>query len=299
MLRRYAFLFLGVFACSTSVIWIRLSHTPPILIAAIRLLLAVVFLAPVFLRDLRAHRGAYTRAHFQRTWLPALALALHLMSWTFGARMTLAAQATLIVNLVPIAIPFFLHALVGEKINRAEILGTAIAVGSVVLLTAHDAFRGHIDGWGNLVCFGSLLLFAWYLALGRRNRDFPSLWLYVVPLYFQAGLICLVCSLPWLGSFPAASTREWSILIGMTLVPTVIGHSLLNLALRALRGQIVSLANVAQFVFATVMAFFLFGEHPTLSFYLASACVVAGIALVIFSAPDSSAPDRSSSPACD
>lgn len=285
MVRRYAYLFLGVFGCSTSVIWIRISHVHPIALPGVRLLLAVVFLSPLFWRDLQIHRGAYTRTHFRRTWLPALVLALHLVSWTYGARMALAAQATLIVNLVPVSIPFFLHSLVGEKINRAEILGTTVAVGAVVLLTAHDAFRGLIDPWGNVVCFGSMLLFAWYLALGRRNRDFPSLWLYVVPLYLQAGLICLVCSIPWLGSFPVGSLREWSILVGMAVVPTVFGHSLLNLALRELRGQIVSLGNVAQFVFATIMAFFLFGEHPALSFYVASAFIVAGIALVIFSAP--------------
>ncbi len=290
MARRYLYLFLGVFGCSTSVIWIRTSHVHPIMIAAVRLLLAVLFLSPFFRRDLQTHRDTYTRVHLRRTWLPALVLALHFISWTYGARMALAAQATLIVNLAPVAIPFFLHALVGEKINRSEILGTTVAVGAVALLSAHDAFRGGVDVWGNVVCFGSMLLFALYLALGRRNRDFPSLWLYVVPVYLQAGVICLVCSLPWIREFPLGSLREWSILLGMAVVPTIVGHSMLNLALRELRGQIVSLANVSQFVFATVMAYFLFGEHPAVSFYVASACVVGGIALVVFSAP--SAPPR-------
>lgn len=291
MLRRYALLFLGVFACSTSVIWIRASHTNPSVIPAVRLLLAVALLQPVFWREWRAHRGAYTRAHFKRTWLPALVLALHFITWTYGARMALAAQATLIVNLVPIAIPFFLYALARERINGAEIAGTIVAVGAVVALTAHQAFGGHIDPWGNIVCFGSMLLFAWYLALGRRNRDFPSIWLYVVPVYFQAGLFCLIGALPWLGGFDFRSVREWSILLGMALGPTIIGHSSLNYALRALRGQIVSLANVSQFVFATVMAYFIFRERPAPSFYLASLVVVGGIALVIFSAPPAPPPE--------
>jgi len=54
---------------------------------------------------------------------------------------------------------------------------------------------------------------------------------------------------------------------------------------RHLRGQVVSLCNVTQFVFAAVMAFFLFHEQPAPLFYAASALVVAGIALVVFSAP--------------
>ncbi|HVU25084.1 MAG TPA: hypothetical protein VHE13_13235 [Opitutus sp.] len=93
MLRRYVLLFLGVFACSTSVIQIKASHTPPLVLAAIRLLLAVVFLSPLFWRDLQAHRSAYSRAHVRRTTLPAVVLALHFVSWTYCARLTLAAAA--------------------------------------------------------------------------------------------------------------------------------------------------------------------------------------------------------------
>ncbi len=282
---RYLLLLLGVFGCSTSVILIKSSQTHPVVLVAARLLIATALLSPIFLLDWRKHRTAFTREHLRRTTLPALVLALHFISWTYAARLTLAAQATLIVNLVPIAMPFFLHSLVGEKINRTEIIGTLIAIAGMTLLTAGDAFAGTGNLFGNLLCFGSMLAFAWYLALGRRNRDFPSLWLYVIPVYLQAGAICLAVSIPWLDTFALGSTREWSLLVGLAVLPTIFGHSLLNLSLRHLRGQIVSLCNVSQFVFAGLMAFFLFNEHPAALFYLSSAIVVAGIALVVFATP--------------
>ena len=130
-----------------------------------------------------------------------------------------------------------------------------------------------------------MLLVAWYLALGRRNRDFPSLWLYVVPVYALAGGICLLAALPWLHTFALGSAREWALMAGMACIPTIIGHSLLNQAMRHFRGQIVSLANVGQFVFAGILAWFLFSESPSITFYFASLLVVAGIALVVFAAP--------------
>lgn len=287
---RYALLFLGVFACSTAVIAIKASHTHPLVLAAVRLLLSAALLAPLFWLELRRHRGAFHRAHLRRALVPALALALHFASWSYGARLTASAQASLIVNLAPVAIPFFLHHLTGEQLNRRELLGTALALAGVVVLTARDALTTVGDFLGNLVCFGSMLLFAWYLALGRRNRDYPSLWLYVVPVYAIAGLLCLVAAAPFLDTFAVASPREWSLLLGLACLPTVVGHSLLNASLRHFRGQIVSLCNVAQFVFAGVMAFFLFHESPPLVFYAASILVVAGIALVVFSAP--TAPPR-------
>lgn len=204
---RYLLLFLGVFACSTAAIFIKLSETHPVVLAAWRLLLAALLLTPTFWLTLKKHRDAFTAEHVRRLILPSAVLATHLISWSYGARLALAAQSSLIVNLVPVAMPFFLYPLLGEKINRREILGTAIAIAGVVGLTFRDALTDG-DIVGNLVCFGSMLLFAWYLALGRKNRDFPSLWLYVVPIYAFAGVICLVAALPWIGTVQVASARE-------------------------------------------------------------------------------------------
>ncbi len=285
MVWRYLLLFTGVFACSTAAIMIKASTTHPLVLAALRLLLAAALLSPVFVREWQRHPGAYTRTHLRRSVLPAFVLALHFISWSYGARMTLSAQASLIVNLVPVALPFLLLGLTGERINRTEIVGTALALAGVAALTARDALAGGGDAWGNAVCFGSMLLFATYLALGRKNRDFPSLWLYVVPVYALAGLICLAVAAPALHTFDLGSGREWALMVALACVPTIIGHSLLNQAMRHLRGQIVSLCNVGQFVFAGVLAYFLFDERPALAFYAGSALVVGGIALVVFAAP--------------
>lgn len=282
---RYVLVFLGVFSSSTAVIMIRLSHTHPAILGALRLLIASALLAPLFWRELRQHRGAYTREHWRRSLWPAVLLTTHFISWGYGSRLTFTAQASLIANLVPIALPFFLHWLVGERINRIEILGTALALGGVALLTARAAFTGSGDYLGNLICFGSMIAAAGYVALGRRNRDFPSLWLYVVPVYLQAGLMCLVVSLPWLGTFEVGSGREWLLMLGLACIPTIIGHSIINYGVRHLRGQVVSLCNVTQFVFAGVMGYLIFHEQPAPLFYAASAIVVAGVALVVFSAP--------------
>jgi drug/metabolite transporter (DMT)-like permease len=282
---RYLLLFLGVFACSTSAVFIRMSATDPLVLTALRLVFASVFLAPVLFLELRRHGRAFTRGHLRRTHAPALVLAVHLILWTLGARMTAVAQATLIVNLVPIALPFFLLWLARERINLAEVAGTVLALAGLATLSVKDAFAGGGSLAGDAVCLASMLLFALYLALGRRNRDFPSIWLYVIPVYGQAALVCLLVALPRMHTFDTGSAREWALMAGLAAVPTVCGHSLLNAAMRRIRGQIVSLCNVSQFVFAGVMGFLLFDEVPPALFYAASAIVVAGVAIVVFSMP--------------
>jgi drug/metabolite transporter (DMT)-like permease len=285
MFLRYLLLFLGVVACSTSAIFIRSSTTDPLVLSAFRLVIAFILLTPVLVAQLRRHGSAFTRSHLRRTHAPALVLAAHLILWTLGARMTVVAQATLIVNLVPIALPFFLVWLARERINAAEVAGTVLAIAGLVILSVKDALRGGGNLAGDAVCFAAMLLFGLYLALGRRNRDFPSIWLYVIPVYGQAAVVCLLVALPRIGTFAFGSPREWGLMFGLGAIPTVCGHSLLNAAMRRIRGQIVSLCNVSQFVFAGFMGYLLFGEIPRGLFYVASAIVVAGVAVVVFAMP--------------
>jgi drug/metabolite transporter (DMT)-like permease len=286
---QYLLLFLGVLACSTSAVFIRLSTVNPLVLTAMRLLLAVAFLSPVLVLELRRHRAAFTRDHLRRTHLPALVLGVHLITWTLGARLTAVAQSSLIVNLASVPLPFFLHWIAAERINRAEIAGTILAVIGLLALSVRDALTGGGSLEGDVICLVSMLLFALYLALGRRNRDFPSIWTYVIPVYAQAALVCLLVALPWIGTLAGQSRREWALMLALAAVPTVVGHSLLNLAMRSIRGQIVSLFNVSQFIFAAVMGYLLFGEVPRPVFYAASAIVVAGVAVVVWAAPPEAA----------
>lgn len=290
-------LLVGVFTCSTAVIWIKASETHPLLLPAYRLIIATVLLAPLFVREVRKlRRGAegwegwegregregYSRKHLWRCFWPGIALAGHFITWTLGARETMAANATLIVNLVVLAMPFFLYFAIGERVNRGEIIGSVLALSGVVMLTARDyaASPGNLDG--DLWCFVSMLLAAWYLTLGRRNRDFPSIWLYVVPLYFVAGLACYAVAI--VAGAPYRELLSWEetgYMLALALVPTIMGHSLLNYCMKHLRGQTVSVSNLGQFIFAAVMAFFFFGEVPPLLFYPAGVLIVFGAVIAI------------------
>ena len=112
----------------------------------------------------------------------------------------------------------------------------------------------------------------------------------MVPVYAQAGLICAICAIPWWHTFAVQDTHEWTLMIGLAVLPTVIGHTILNGSMRHLRGQIVSLCNVGQFIFAGIMAWFLFHQLPPASFYAASLLVIVGVSIVVFKAP--TAPPR-------
>lgn len=271
----YLLLLLGVFACSTAVIFVKLSAIDPVLLSGFRLAIAAVVTLPLFLRDWRRHAETMTRGHLLDAAIPGVVLAGHFVSWIIGARLTPAANCSLIVNLVPVAMPLLLYFIAHERLNRQERIATAIAMVGVVFLFASD-YQITLEYFkGDLICFGSMVLFAAYLALGRRYRHHPTVWLYLTPLYASAALSSFALA-PLMASWePIDWQTEWVWVLALGLIPTIVGHSLLNNAMRSLRGQVVSVVNMAQFVFAGIMAYIWLQETPHWTLCVASIAVVA------------------------
>jgi len=279
---RSTLLMVGMVFGSTSVIFIKASTEHPYLVASYRLWIAALVLTPFFLTELRRSRSSYSWKYLGSSTLPALALAFHFMSWVVGARMTPVANASLLVNMVPVALPFILWILYREMVNRAEIMATILALAGVVVLSGVSFQTDRSMFIGNLVCFGSMLGYAAYLGLGRRNRATISLWVYLVPLYYLAGLFCFITALFTINPIKPYDLENVLYILGLGLLPTVIAHSVLNYSLRYFRGQVVGVATAAQPISAVIMGFVFFGEAPPPVFYIAAALVGAAIMIALF-----------------
>lgn len=274
-------LIFGVFCCATSVLMIKASGLHPAVLSAYRLLGAALLLSPLYFAAAKKHRGKYSARDLRLTLLPALTLALHFISWAQGAQWTRAANATLLVNLSPVAVPFLLFLTMREKVTRPELVGTACALGGVAWLASSDFGLDRRFLLGDLTCFGSMLLFSYYLVQGRLNRDVPNLWLYLVPVYAFAGALCLLAALFVADPFGPHPARAYWAALGLAVIPTILGHSILNHAMQRLSGPVVGVCNLFQFLFAGALAFVLFGEAPRPAFYGAGALVVVGAVIVI------------------
>ncbi len=273
----------GVLCGSFAVIFIKASHEHPLLVASYRLLIAAAVLSPFFWRDLKAYQGKYGWRQVGWSALPGLVLAIHFASWVIGARMTAVASASLVINLTPVAMPFFIYFFYREKVNRREILGSLFTLAGLAVLGWSSLKISETNFIGDLTCFGSMLAFAAYLALGRRNGQRLSLWLYMVPLYTIAGLICLLAALPFVNPVKTYQTADILLILGLGLIPTVLGHTILNYSLKFFRGQVVSVTNLGQVVFSGILGVIFFQEVPAPVFFAAAALILAGVLIVLLS----------------
>jgi len=287
---------LGQIVASSSVIAIKMSSIDSILLASLRVLVAAILLTPWYVRDSRGEgRNPKTLvAEALPSVLPGLLMAFHFITWNMGARMTLAANASLIVNMMPVAMPFIMYGLSRTLITRREIIGTLVAIAGVVALTGPNLRIGGETLAGDLMCLFSMVLLSLYLALAAKNNRQPSVWLYVVPLYWIAGLTALTVYLvtallgesSGAGSTPVSAVsfpllKEGLLAVYLGVFPTIVGHTIFNRSMRVLPSQLVSIAILSQFIFAGLIAFLVFGEVPEPLWYPAALLVIAGAVLVI------------------
>ena len=281
---RFLILMFGVFTCSTSIIFLKESSWPPIMLSAARLLAAALLLFPLYITIYKRQQQVNHKQLLKNSLIPAIMLSIHFMSWILGLRMTSVANATLIVNIVPLCMPFVLFFLLREKPNRHEIICTGIAILGLAIIAAGDFHLSIESFYGDLICFASMTTFAVYLALSRLYKQASSIWLYVTPVYAIAGSICL-CISYFVDDCPNISyaLNEWLYIAALAIIPTIFGHSILNAAMRWFRGQVVSVINMTQFVFAGIMGWYLYAEIPHMSFFMACTLIVgAAISLVYF-----------------
>jgi drug/metabolite transporter (DMT)-like permease len=168
-------------------------------------------------------------------------------------------------------------------VNRVEVVGTIFTLAGLAVLTGSNLNVSQTSFTGDLICLASMLGFAGYLALGRKNGPRLSLWLYMVPLYFIAGLICLAFSLFFINPIKTYSLSNILFILGLGIIPTVFGHTILNYSLKFFRGQVVSVTNLMQPLFAGFLGYLLFGEIPRPIFYLSAACILGGVLIVLYS----------------
>jgi drug/metabolite transporter (DMT)-like permease len=282
---RYLLMWFGIASASSAVLFIKGSNFPPITLAWMRLLVAAAALAPMLLIATRRSGYRVSLADFRAALPGAVLLALHFVFWIVGVRKTTAANASLIVNFLPIAMPFAMYLAERQRLGRGELVGTVIALAGVGVLTAGSVSLGGDAPVGDALCALAMLLAVAYMTFGRiRGRGRPLL-AYLVPLYAMATPVAMVFSVRDIPNYPPITLHEVLMVLGLGLIPTVIGHSISNWSMVHLRSQVVAISNLGQFIFASVLAVLIFNEWPAASFYPAAALIVLGAVVVVRSAP--------------
>ncbi|MDC7223576.1 MAG: DMT family transporter [Spirochaetales bacterium] len=264
----------------SSVYFIKNSTLEPVLLASFRLLTASFCLLPLFIKEWKKTFPKPTARDLLLPCIPGTLLALHFITWIMGARLIPSAHSTLIVNLTPAVTPFLLFFLTKERLNRKEALASLFVLTGCFLMVRGDFHLERSYVKGDIYCFLSMIILAVYLVFSKRSMK--GIWTYLFPLYLTGGLVCFGLSFFLTDPFSVKMTTSDLIAVGgLGLICTVGGHSIMNWAMKKMRGQLVSLFNASQFIYAGIMGYLVFGEVPRRDFLLAGAVIVSGLVISI------------------
>jgi len=275
----------GIAAVSSASIFIRYAQreAPSLVIAAARLALASLILAPIAWARYRAEYRRLTRLDEWLVVLSGVFLALHFATWISSLEYTTVASSTVLVSTSPLFVAVASWLLLREKIGRAVIVGLVVALVGSIIIGLSDA--GKAGGGtrnallGDVLAFAGAVTVAGYLLIGRRVRAKLSLVPYIAAVYGTAAVVMLglvgLARQTLAGYTPA--TYGWLLLLA--LVPQLIGHSSFNWALAHLPATFVSVATLGEPIGSTFLAYIILGEAPGLVKLMGAMLILVGIAV--------------------
>ena len=285
---------LGILAVSTGSIFVRYAqvYAPSIVIAAYRLGLATLFLAPA---TLIRHRAELVSIKGRDRWLAVgsgIFLALHFATWITSLEYTTVVSSVVLVSTAPLWVALLSPITVKEPLTKLILVGMGLASVGVILVGISDVCS--LTG-GYLICpsvsqfirgqafLGDILALigAWmaagYLLVGRKLRGGIGLIPYIFVVY---GIAAAVLIMLVIGSGQSATgypsqTYIWLILLA--LIPQLLGHSSFNWALGYLSAAFVSITLLGEPIGSAILAYILLDETPTLLKIIGAILILAGI----------------------
>ncbi len=252
---------LAVVMFSTSSIFVRwAAPLNPLTITAGRMLfssLTVVVISLALRRNWRPPPPADRR----RYWLYGLIAAAHFGFYNASLFFTTIAHALSITYTAPIWVTLFSSLVLKEPFPKRKWPGMAIAVAGIAILAG---FEPTLDGRmvvGDLLALGSAICFGLYSVAGRRERGKAPLFTYAASVYGIAALWMLVPG--WLAYRPGTLTwQSFLAVLGASIVPLGIGHTLYNAALRRLHPTIVNVMATQEVTGGVLLGMMLLNEFP-------------------------------------
>lgn len=221
----------------------------------------------------------------REAWLTALAglcLAAHFAAWITSLSLTSVVRSVALVSTQPFFAGLLARA-IGDQAPGRLYLGSLIAVVGTVLMIEPG---GQSGAWlGDLLALSGAITAAMCLVLGRRIHAKLGDALPLDGYLVCVNLVAAAC----LGSFAllrgsafvpeGVAAGDYLAIVWLGLVPGIVGHGLLNWAVRRVPVHTVSLAVLLEPAGAALIAWALLGEGVGLREAAGAAVLLIGVAV--------------------
>jgi drug/metabolite transporter (DMT)-like permease len=236
---------------------------------------------PVWVRAVRAlsPRGRLSVA------LAGVLLAAHFALFLGGLLATSLPAAAALLALEPPAVVIAAWAAFGVRPSARETAGIALATAGAGVV-ALGAGRGEHTLLGDALVLGAVVIYGAYVAFARGLRDAMPTRAYAASVYLSAAVVLVPLALATEGGrVPSPPASAWLGVAALGLVPTLVGHTLVQRAARFVPPAVVALASPGETVGSIVIGAAT-GHAPSAIEWAGAGIVVAGAVVTLSGARD-------------
>ena len=270
----------AVVAVSTSAPMIAACAAPALAIAFWRSLLGAGFTAPLLAIKGLAEFRQLTRR--QWVWLVSAGLFLgaHFATWIPSIRFTSVASAAALVATQPVWAALIARSM-GARVDRGVWVGIAVSLAGVLVLTGIDFSIDPRSLIGDGLALIGAVLAAAYVTTGERARQSLSTVNYTTVAYLVSALALLPLCMGFGVQMWGYSARDWLLILGLTLIAQLLGHTVVSIVLQSTSATVVSLAILFELPGAIIVAGLFLGQLPSPQVIPALLLLGAGLVVVI------------------
>jgi drug/metabolite transporter (DMT)-like permease len=247
---------LAVFAWGFGPLFVKGIDAPVPTIVVFRVLLAI----PLAVGVAYATGGRLSWHLLRRAFPTAICFGLSFIMGFASFQETSIVNATLIPALQPALILLIAGRMFGERRTRVELLYAAIAfLGVVAVVADASATGGSLRG--NVLAVGNLFVFAGYFLLIKRVReDDVHSWSLLAAVFVDTSVVVVPWALVSQADLGALHGADWVLLVGLVLLPGMVGHGFMTWAHHYLDVTITSMMTLANPVVSIVGAWLIFSQ---------------------------------------
>jgi len=193
--------------------------------------------------------------------ISGLSLAIHFTFWMESLRMIPVALSTTIVNLHPI-FSSIIGKFMGERISGKRLTGIFTSIiGSTIMVTGVRGLNiSEISFPGVIYALIGAASFSIYLSANKSLRKEMSTQALTTFVYGIGGIVTLTYILANNINFTSYTINTWIYITLLTIIPMLMGHTLLNYLLRSLGLITVATSTLGEPIISTILAYIVLGQ---------------------------------------
>ncbi len=213
--------------------------------------------------------------------LAGILLAFHFATWIASIQLTKISHSLILESTHPVFALLLSPVFLKEKGSWYAVAAAILTFFGIVIIAGQDIFSFDRKFLGDILALAGALFVTLYVLIARHQRDQVQLIPYLTAVYAGAALTLLILIILFGYSLFNYPLKVHGVMILLALIPTGIGHSLINWAARKIPVYKVNFSILGEPIIASFLAFWLFREKPYGLFYLGAVFIIFGIILAL------------------